>query len=227
MPNAKKIFYDDEWILANWKSYPTWDVMRDAYNKEHGTLIEFYAFRNHCNRYLKLNRDKEYGLNKHYSDEQIDWLKVNYPKLGRVKCTEEFNKLFNENRTVQAIKIQCVKKLKLKVTEERRKARAFNTGKVHPVGSTVCKTHGEPYIKCADGTWKRVKDIIYGDKPKGYMVIHLDGDTNNNCKDNLVAIPRSIAGRMSYNKFWSEFPEVTKTGIICCELEEAIDRSKT
>lgn len=191
--------------------------MCDEYNRTHGTDISYNTFKSHCNR--------ELGINYHYSKEQEQWLIENYPTLGIKKCTEEFNRIFNDSRSFAAIKVRCIQ-LGLKVIKERRKMRALeNTGRVHAAGAVVKKTHGEPYVKGSDGKWRRLKDIVYGDKPYGYVIAHLDGDVNNCNKDNLVAIPRSISARMMINDFWSEFPEVTKTGIVCCELEEALDRS--
>lgn len=219
MPAGLKISYDDEWCIAHWALYRNWKKMCDEYNRIHGTDISYNTFKSHCNR--------ELGLNYHYSKEQEQWLIENYPKLGIKKCTEEFNRIFNDSRSYGAIKIRCVY-LGLRTSEERKKAKAIeNTGRWHTVGTIVKKTHGEPYVKCDDGKWRRLKDIAYGDKPKGYLIVHLDGDTNNCEKNNLLAIPRSISARMTANDLWSEFPEVTKTGIICCELEEAIDRSET
>lgn len=209
------IAYDDEWIIDNWQETRNWLKLCESYNQIHRTNIKYNTFKSHCNR--------ELALNYHYSDEQVSWLKENYPVLGRVKCAEAFNKKFNENKTAGAIKIAC-QKMGLRVTEERRKARAFeNTGKtIHEIGKVVVGTHGEPYIKTVDG-WIRLKNINYGEVPDGCIVIHLDGDQKNCNKENLVAIPRSISARMTKNKFWSENANITKTGVLCCTLEEIVN----
>ena len=218
MPAGIKISYDDDWCIRHWSSFRNWKKLCDEYNRTHDTDISYNTFKSHCNR--------ELGINYHYSKEQERWLIENYPHLGIKKCTKEFNRIFNDSRSNGAIKIRCLQ-LGVKTTEERRKERAIeNTGRYHAVGAIIKKTHGEPYIKCEDGKWRRLKDIVYGYKPKGYLIVHLDGDVNNYEKDNLLAIPRSISARMTANNFWSDFSEVTKTGIICCELEEAIDRSE-
>ena len=208
------ISYDDKWCLENWQSFRNWKKMCDEYNKVHGTDIKYNTFKAHCNIALMLNY--------HYTYEQDRWLRENYPHLGKVKCTERFNERFGENRTVAAIKKHCLQ-MGLKVTEERTKARAYeNTGRLHDVGTIVKKTHGEPYIKVEDGTWKRLKDVAYGEKPNGHVIVHLDGDVDNYSKENLVAIPRTISAKMTVNGFWSEEPTITKTGIMCLELEEAL-----
>lgn len=208
------IAYDDEWITDNWNKVRNWQKLCESYNRIHETEIKYNTFKSHCNR--------ELALNYHYSDEQIAWLKQNYPALGRIKCAEKFNKRFGENKSAQAIKLAC-QKMGLRVTEERRKARAIeNTRQViYEIGEVVIKTHGEPYMKTNDG-WVRVKTINYGNVPKGHIIIHLDGDPENCKRENLMAIPRSTSARMTKNGFWSENSEITKTGVICCKLEEII-----
>lgn len=63
---------------------------------------------------------------------------------------------------------------------------------------------------------------MYGDKPDGYILVHLDNDVTNNSVNNIRAISRSVNARMTANKFWSEDPDITKSGILCCELEELL-----
>ena len=61
------------------------------------------------------------------------------------------------------------------------------------------------------------------------MVIMLDGDKLNTRIENLCSIPKSIAARMANghgNSFWSEFPEITRTAIEVCKLDEAINESR-
>lgn len=205
------ITYDDKWIADNWQKYRNWLRLCNAYNEVHGTDIKYNTFKSHCNR--------ECSLNYHYTDEQKQWLINNYPHLGRVKCAKEFNRIFSDSRTPQAIKVEC-KKLGLYVTDSRKKERAIeNTGRYHENGTVVSGSNGESYIKTENG-WKRVKDLVYGDKPDGYILVHLDNDVTNNSVNNIRAISRSVNARMTANKFWSEDPDITKSGILCCELEE-------
>lgn len=205
------IAYDNEWIIDNWRSFKNWSKLCRAYNEAHGTSICYNTFKCHCNR--------ELGLNYHYPEEQLEWLRNNYPKLGRIKCQKEFNRIFNEDRSVQGLRVMCTK-MGLTVTKERKsEIWRENTKRYHPIGSVVKKSHGEPYVKTENG-WKRLKDIAYGDKPKGHIIVHLDGNVNNYDKSNLVSISKATNVLMSHNKFWSEFPEITKVGILCCELDQ-------
>jgi hypothetical protein len=205
--------YDNDWIITKWRLFKNWSKLCSAYNEAHGTNIGYNTFKSHCNRELKLNY--------HYTDEQLEWLRVNYPRLGRVKCQKEFNAMFNEDRSIQGLRVMCTK-MGLTVTKERRKETAIeNTGRCYPIGAVIKKAHDEPYIKTEHG-WKRLKDMAYGSKPKGYVIAHLDQNVDNYSRDNLVAISRSVHIRMAHNKFWSKDPEITKTGILCCELEQML-----
>ena len=207
------ITYDDEWIVTNWQDFRNWKKLCEAYNEVHGTDIGYNTFKSHCNR--------ELVLNYHYTQEQQEWLIENYPHLGRVKTAKAFNNKFNENRSAQAIKFIC-SRLGLRVTEQRKQEIGVeNSGRWHPLGTVVKKQHGEPYVKTEDG-WKRLKDIEFGDKPRGHVIAHLDNNPDNYSRENLIAIPRSISVKMSKNKFWSEEPVITKTGILCLTLEEAL-----
>lgn len=213
MPRGIKHSYNDEWIAENWRRFRNWNRMCDEYNQAHDTAFSYNTFKSHCNR--------ELGLNYHYSEEQKSWLKENFPRLGRVKCTKAFNEVFKENRTVNAIKIVCIG-MGLHVTEERRSEVPIeNSNRFYDVGTIVAKQHGEPYVKTENG-WVRLKDLVYGEKPQGRIIAHLDRDVGNCSKDNLIAITRSTSVRMAKNRFWSEDPVITKTGIMCCELEELL-----
>lgn len=204
------IAYDDDWIFANWKQHKNWKTLHREYDKVHQTNINHTTFRSHCNR--------ELGLNYSYTDEQIQWLKDNYPSLGYKKTAELFNKTFNANRTTLAIKLKCGK-LGLEVTEERIRQRTYeNIGMfVHPIGAEVIKQNGEIYIKTKDG-YIRKKNLVYGEIPKGSVLVHLDGDPKNCNKENLMPMSRQHLALMTINDFWSNNPEITKTGARCCDL---------
>lgn len=212
--NSRSISYEDAWILDNWEKHKNWLSLRNEYNRVHKTDIVYTTFKSHCN--MKL------GLNFMYTEEQKQWLINNYPKLGRVKAAEHFNKIFTTNKTPQAIKAQCIK-LGLKVDSDRRKQKAIeNTGRFHPIGTEVPKSHGEIYVKTENG-FVRKKNLVYGKVPKGYSLVHLDGDRKNCDKENLMPLSRQQLALMTANRLWSSNPTITKTGVICCKLQEVLN----
>ena len=209
--------YDDKWIIAQWEAFKNWKKLCNEYNKVHGTAICYSTFKSHCNRVL--------DLNVQYTKEQIEWLKANYPRLGQAETTRQFNIKFQENKSRGAIKKKCNYELGLHVTEERLKRRATeNTGRFHEVGTIRPGANKELYIKMKDG-WKPLKYMNH-EKIMGKNLVYLDGNKNNVSDDNLMYITREVSARMIKNKFWSEDPEITRTGIICCELEQALKDGK-
>lgn len=213
--SSRAIAYDDAWILRNWENYRNWLTLRNEYNRVHETEIGYTTFKAHCNGKL--------GLNFMYSEEQRQWLIDNYPRLGRVKTAKRFNEVFKANKSVQAIKNQCIK-LGLRVDAERRKQIAIeNTGRWHPVGEEVPMSHGEIYVKLEEG-FVRKKNLVYGDVPSGCSLVHLDGDKTNCSKGNLMPLTREQLAMMTAYRFWSKDATVTKTGVMCCELESMVKR---
>lgn len=210
--NCFPVSYDDEWIMAHWESFRNWKKLCEEYNMVHESAVNYNTFKSHCNRVL--------ALNFHYPEEQVEWLRENYPRLGRTETAKKFNETFNEKRTPGAIKVFC-QRMGLRVTEDRKKRRAIeNTGRFHPVGTVVKWENIEPYIKTESG-WKPLKYTMF-EKQKGKNLVYLDGNQNNVSKENLMFITREVSARMITNEFWSEDPEITRTGIICCELEQAL-----
>lgn len=204
--------YDDDWIIAHWGLTRNWMSLCEEYNRAHGTEVNYNTFKSHCNGAL--------SLNFHYSDEQIEWLKENYPKLGRVEATKRFNEKFHEKRSTAAIK-KMGHTLGLHVTKERRKQVPIeNSGRFHEIGTVREGANKELYVKTETG-WKPLKYTICEKKP-GKNLVYLDGNKNNVNENNLMYITRAVSARMIKNKFWSEDPEITRTGIICCELEQAL-----
>ena len=210
------VSYDNDWIVTHWESFRNWLKLCEEYNRVHGTEISYSTFKSHCNR--------ELGLNYHYTEEQIEWLKGNYPKLGRVKAAKAFNEKFGEKKTPQAIKAQCLK-IGLKVKENRWQERAIeNSGRFHPVGTIRPMSHGEPYIKTESG-WMPLKHKLIG-KKDGKIIVFLDGDRMNVNERNLMFTTKAVSARMTKNMFWSENPEITRTGIIWCELEQTLKENQ-
>lgn len=215
MPRGVKVTYDDEWIADKWEQTHNWLTLCNEYNEAHETSVGYNTFKSHCNRELELNY--------HYSDEQLEWLKENYPKFGRNETCRMFNERFGTTKSAQAIKVKCVH-LGLRVTEERLKARAIeNTERYYKLGTIKVIGNMGVCEKTEDG-WKRITDKTIGKAPKGYRTIHLDGDIWNNDPSNLRQVSYSVCGSMTSNKFWSEHPRITESGLIWCELKQALER---
>ena len=211
------IVYNDDWILLNWEDFHNWSELCKAYNAEFNTEIKYNTFKSHCNR--------ELNLNFHYTQEEENWLKENYPKLGKVKSAEEFNRIFHTKRTPNGISSHC-KRMGLRVTDERKRQMAIeNTGNYHEIGTIVPKVRGKLFIKQEEGWIQLSRYLLKNtlkDIPKESVVIFLDGNNKNLSLDNLAIVTRSQMALMTANKFWSKDAVLTQTGIVWTELYQAL-----
>lgn len=74
------INWHDDWINEHHGDTKTYKELSELYNKIFNTNIGEPAFRNHC--YLKLRIKKQRNTRKRYTEEQIQFLKENYAKMG-------------------------------------------------------------------------------------------------------------------------------------------------
>lgn len=219
--------YNDEWIRENYLSYPSYKELVAEYNNIFSTNLKLAAFKNHC-RY-KLNLVKPRKKCRHYTEEQVNWLKENYPKYGCSKTLSMFNKKFNETRSYSSMK-NFGQQYGIKVDKNVAiNNKVTNGGKPKRNIGDIRKECGRYVIKTENG-WeflsKNVYEKHYGQVPDGYLIKYLDNNPENNNIENLVAIPRSYIGLLSKYSLQSEFPEVTKTGIKWCDLYTLLKKEK-
>ena len=153
-----------------------------------------------------------------------EWLKSHHPHLGHKEGYKRFCEVFGERHPLSAYRTRT-SELGIKVTQERWREACKDNGKHDnvPVGTIKTRGRGHNWIKVSDGTDGWVPLSTYLINPKdGNIVIHLDGNKANDAIDNLVEVSRSICARMSKQNFWNEEPIITKTGIACCELQQAL-----
>lgn len=166
-----------------------------------------------------------------YTHDQLNFLREYGADVPTAELAAMLNNKFGANHTLPSVRT-TVKKLGIRKSKKCRSETCAKRGQ--PIGSTKI-IQGYRYVKVGISNggfysdWKREilisYDKAYGKVPNGYMVITLDGNKLNANPDNLVAIPKSIAARMANGhgkSMWSEFPEVTKTAIEVCKLDDAI-----
>lgn len=210
--------YDDAWILERWKDVHNWSVLCKEYNNEHSTDICYSTFKYHCNHDL--------GLTFRLTKEQDDWLKEYYPHNGRVKTAKALCEKFGIKMTAGNVSVYCRRHFGLKVTKQRRKEIPIeNSGRCHPIGTVKVMGDMGMCVKTKDG-WIRLADMAVGKAPKGYKNIHLDGNIENNEPSNIVTVSNKQWAMMSSNGFWTNDAELTKTGLVWCELKEAHEARK-
>lgn len=163
-----------------------------------------------------------------WTAEEDDFLRSYYPSHGFADTLEQCNNFLRMNITRRSLEHRC-QKLRLRLSPERRMQKQLENGRnwsrshrtPRPVGYMNPKNK---MIKTESG-WERLGSYL--NVPKGYYAVHLDGDNTNNDPNNIRIISQSTSMRMTKNGFWSDFPEVTQTGIICCELERMVKNRQT
>ena len=92
--------YNDEWIFENYLNYSSYTKVAQVHNELFNTDITTPAMKRHCLN-LGLKKPKWY---QEFTEEEKEWLVINYPLLGVAETTRQFNDIFNANRTKSSIK---------------------------------------------------------------------------------------------------------------------------
>ena len=212
--------WHDYWIVENYWSFGNTKALCKKHNEIFGTSISHGVFVMHCVKQLNLRRA--------FTEEQEQWLKINYPVMGTTIATEEFNKKFKTNRTRDTIRTHCCKK-KIKCNCETLSKRGrSNAKKYAPVGTITSDSHGYLHIKTKDEFGKRssnwelyhrwVWEKENGKVPDDCWLIFLDNDRTNCDVSNLALIPKKYNSLMMVYGLKSESKEITETAIKWCEL---------
>lgn len=65
---------------------------------------------------------------------------------------------------------------------------------------------------------------ICGKVPKGYVVVHLDGNKDNNSTENLIAVKNGIQTIVRNAGMWSEDTGISRTAFKWAELYDLLKR---
>lgn len=217
MPKGKHIKWDVEWIEKNFSPKLTWKQLAEIYDKSHGTETKPRTIEAECH---KLGITHWNCID--YTEEEVEFIKNFWPIKGSFWCAENIQMISGNKRSDMAIRNKA-QDLGLKASAELwAKNIEANAALVRkPEGTIKMNTgSGVPYIKVGKD-WIPLANTVYGKPAKGKMLCYLDGDKTNCTKENLVELSRSETAYMTHNRFWSEYPEITKTGVVCVKLIEA------
>ena len=170
-----------------------------------------------------------------YTKEQLAFMEKHGADMTTLELTSALNKAFHTSHTAGSVRVTLNHRLGVKKSKATRSRNCAMNGK--PIGASKI-INGYRYIKVRKSSggfykdWEQEIKLVYkeayGDIPDGYMVVTLDGNTLNADPENLVAIPKAIAARMANGRgksMWSKFPEITKSSIEVCKLDQAIFKS--
>lgn len=227
--------WNDNWINKNLFQFPSYLKATEAYRQQFGVDVSLSAFKNHCR--FKLGIEKPRSANyRRVTEEQVEWLKDVYPKVGTKRAMELWNEKFNDN-----LSVSCIKQIARRVCDITVDPDIATKNKLCAAHSATSKRAlrnpgdtrmecGRLVMKAEDGTWQSAGRCVwekrYGKIPNSYALIALDGDTTNIDLKNLEVIPWRFLGKLMKNDFFSSDPEITRTGIIWCDLEAVLEKQR-
>lgn len=225
--DKRRIDWNDKWIIGNYSKYPSYKSMAEDYSRLFGRNISASGLKIRA-RKLGIKKPKWY---EEYTNEQISFIKEFYPEHGVESTVVAFNKRFGTNRSKRSIKNTAFRlsiQVKKDISSKNKRAAIDNGhGKraAVPVG-TIREECGRPVIKTECG-WESYGRAMYkGQIPKGHVVTHLDGDLYNVNESNLMAIPVQYMGLLLKNNLRSSNADITRTGIMWCELYSLLQKEQ-
>lgn len=229
MPAGYPVDWHDEWIEENLNRFSSYSTMAEEYNRVFGTDITPVAIKNHAKIVLGLSKVRQNY--RQFTDEQREFLKENYSKYNNRELLRIFNEKFHETRTMRSIKsfgsaygikvdknIRSTYRLKNLHGESSKRA-------IRETGAVRIEC-GRPVMKDANGNWSSMAKVIWekehGPVPEGYIVTTLNNDPFDCRLENIVVLSNKCHGLLFNLDLRSTDPEITKTGIMLCELIEAV-----
>lgn len=170
-----------------------------------------------------------------YTDEMNAFIIEHGAELSTKELQQQLNEKFGCNRSFGSVK---QKLQKLGIRKSRETISRNHKHYKYPIGSSRI-INGYEYIKVSTddngflNQWDRKCRIVwrqhFGDIPEGYKVVFLNGDTLDCRIENLACISAKVCAKMvnGHGKsFWSENPDVTKTGLLVCQLDLALNENR-
>lgn len=212
--------------------YPSYKTLAKAYNKEFGTNIAETTIGTHVKHDMGVTKPRMTG--EYLTEEQKAFIEDVYPKHSVKETTKMFNERFGTSRTKATMR-NYAQRHGLKVDE--RVATQSKLAAVRAEGSKRAERKigdvrfdGRYWVIKTEEGWKTANRAVwgehYGKVQEGCAVIHLDGDPSNYSIENLMEVPIRHLGLLDVNGLRSENAEITKTGVIWCELYDALEGEK-
>lgn len=222
---AYKVSWNDEWLIEHVNDYKCITDLCAAYKNQFNYDGTIQGIRTHLLRS---------GIKSSitFSPEQEKFITDNYPQLGGEQTTALFNATFNTNRSLRSI-MGKARNLGVRVSDTTVEANRKFVRRV-PVGTIRPDNNGFLRIKLgcdkcnSSSGWVPYQRYIYeqnyGPVPKGYKVIFLDNNNKNFDPSNLMAVPASYCALMAKLKLKSNFSDVSKAGVLWCDLYTALKK---
>jgi hypothetical protein len=177
-------------------------------------------------------------MHRHYTPEEIQFVKKNIRGRSYVNMAKMFNERFGLRITLKQMECLIYKHgLRNGIGIFLPGHVPHNIGKTHkpweghysPVGSER-SDNGYIVVKSGHSTWKRKHAVIWekanGKIPKGHIVIFADGNRRNFDPDNLLLVTKKEHFIMNALGLRSPNAALTRTGKIIADIRIAVAERK-
>ena len=160
-----------------------------------------------------------------FTPVQHVWIRDNCDNYSNEELHKKYNERWKENRSRRSILAYCYRnKLRardqngLPIGTERKR---YNNAQNDETRVKVCNSSNEKVA------WQLKQNVIWEafhnrKLPKNHLVVFLDGNKDNFAIENLHAVSRPVHLAMAGIDGYTNFPELTLTNIVICELMQAM-----
>lgn len=188
-----------------------------AFNTAFGTNLSEAAIKTHCNRALRL---KHHNLYHFFNEEQIEWMKVNFPRdESRRETYERFVKIYGNYHSYNSF-VSMSKKLKLKKPAYRKNYQPGNRTWSTGLTKEQHRSHftNESYERMTNTI--KINSTNYRNALK-YNLNSKEQVLSDLGNGQLIIIPYKIYKRMTWRKMIGK-GELTKTQLAIELLKEEL-----
>ena len=220
---------EDQFIIENYGRYSAKEIYENIYATT-GIERSYDSIKRHIGELRRTGCIEEYRFMP-YTEEEDEIIRDYYPNNGIEKTMQKIFEETGIKRSSQSITSRA-KKFKIHISDERR----HNSHKSE-LGTISLRSEGTKttrpkyyYIKVKDNDgndkWISYHRYLLGDEAQDKRVIFLNNNNLDVRPENMVCVTRSTVSKMVANKYYSDVPEITKTGILICELIEAMKQQE-
>ena len=170
------------------------------------------------------NNNIKVNIRHTWTNEQIEYLKKIAEGTPRKEIVKKLNDKFDLNLTILQVR-DCMNGRGIRNNIDKRFSAESGGNRCQqekPIGTISKWECGYTRIKTGDNEWEFIQRYVwrkhYGEIPKGYSVIFLDGNLDNFDIDNLALVSRHELMKYNSMRLKSNDIELNKTAINLAKL---------
>lgn len=161
-------------------------------------------------------------MNGVYTEQEKEWLRNNAPLHSYGELAVMLLQFSGRKVRAETLCEYCRTKLGIGKAENFGFKPGNHPTNVAELGTEVVQKGRSVLVKVKN-TGDRKQDwipktrLVYGEVPKGHIIVFLDGDSTNVVLGNMACVPLKVHARMAKNRWFFKEPELTKAAIKWCE----------